>query len=383
MKTEKLLIALPEGCREIMERIRLAGGESYAVGGAVRDALLGRPAGDFDVTTSFVPEEIMALFQDKKLIPTGKNFGTVGVEAEGDIFEVTTFRKDGNYSDFRRPDQVTFSKDIKEDLARRDFTVNAMAWSEETGLIDPFGGRKDLENRVLRAVGDPEKRFSEDALRIMRLLRFASQLGFVIDHRTGEAARSTKELLNAVSGERLSVELEKLLKGPSAMKVIGEYKEVLESFLGEITLPRKLTGAYHTDLAFLFEKQDGKALKTALERLKVSKKTRELALFVRENLAYPVPTNRIGLRLLLKAAGEEKARTLLSALAPEKLSELEDVIQNDVWSYKSLTVRGNDLGTEGEKTGEALDYLLDACIRERVKNDRESLIAYLKKGKRL
>ena len=382
----RIRIALPEGCREIMERIRLKGGESYAVGGAVRDALLGRIPGDFDVTTSFEPEEIMALFPDKKQIPTGKNFGTIAIITCGEIYEVTTFRSDGGYTDFRRPDHVTFSKDVREDLARRDFTVNAMAWSEETGLIDPFGGQSDLKSHLLRAVGDPEKRFGEDALRIMRLVRFASELSFQIEPETGKAAKKLAPLLEAISGERLSVELEKLLKGPAALAVMKDYRLVLQAFLGEFDVPDTLTGAYPADLALLFINQPSEALQRALERLKTSRHVREAAVFVHENLKTPLEEGRIALRLLLSRAGEEKARLLLLAKAPERLEELEDILRKgEAFELSSLALNGrdaeNELGTHGKETGEALTFLLNAVIREQVQNQREALIRYWKEGK--
>lgn len=383
-------MTLPAGCREIMERIHLVGGECYAVGGAVRDALLCRPAEDVDMASSLTPEEIIKLFEDKKLIPTGKNYGTVGVMAGGEIFEVTTFRSDGYYGDLRRPDSVTFTKDIRKDLARRDFTVNAMAWSEEKGLIDPFGGQKDLADRLLCAVGEPEKRFGEDALRIMRLVRFISQLGFSAEENTGLAAHREAERLRAVSGERLSAELKKLLAGESAISALTAYRDVLAVFLGRFDVPPRLTGEYPADLALFYRKQPKSALEQVLERLKVSRRTRENALFVHENLFAELEEGRVGLRLLLFRAGEEKARLLLMAREamgePPRVPQFMEILTNgDVCSLAALALKGRDaeimLGTRKRETGEALAFLLEAVMRERVENEKEKLIQYWKAGR--
>ena len=198
----------------LLDALHGAGHAAYAVGGCVRDSLLGLDPHDWDLCTSARPEQVMALFGEEKCIPTGLQHGTVTVKQGGRLYETTTFRTEGAYSDGRHPDAVCFVPDVREDLARRDFTINAMAYSAEEGLIDPFGGRDDLAAHLVRAVGEPERRFEEDALRILRLYRFAARFGFAIDPATGAAARALGPHLDCVSAERIQEELLKLLAAP-------------------------------------------------------------------------------------------------------------------------------------------------------------------------
>ena len=204
-------IKLDPGAALLLDALHGAGHAAYAVGGCVRDSLLGLDPHDWDLCTSARPEQVMALFGEEKCIPTGLQHGTVTVKQGGRLYETTTFRTEGAYSDGRHPDAVCFVPDVREDLARRDFTINAMAYSAEEGLIDPFGGRDDLAAHLVRAVGEPERRFEEDALRILRLYRFAARFGFAIDPATGAAARALGPHLDCVSAERIQEELLKLL----------------------------------------------------------------------------------------------------------------------------------------------------------------------------
>lgn len=203
-----------------LERLWDSGFQAYPVGGCVRDTLLGRVPGDWDVAASSRPEETMALFE--KTVPTGLAHGTVTVVLEGGKVEVTTFRREGGYADGRHPDRVVFDVSLEDDLARRDFTVNAMAFGRRGEVIDPFGGRADLERGLLRAVGEPESRFGEDALRILRAARFAAQLGFEIEPATAAAMETRKEGLAKVSAERITAELEKTLLSPHP-RWVGEF----------------------------------------------------------------------------------------------------------------------------------------------------------------
>ena len=205
-------ILLPEKVSRILSVLAGAGYEAYAVGGCVRDAILGREPEDWDITTNARPEEVKGLF--RRTVDTGIAHGTVTVMLGSDGFEVTTYRQDGDYSDHRHPDAVVFTASLEEDLKRRDFTINAMAYRPETGLVDLFGGREDLEKRIIRCVGDPRERFDEDALRIMRALRFSAQLGFAIAPETREAIREFAPRLQLISRERIRVELVKLLVSP-------------------------------------------------------------------------------------------------------------------------------------------------------------------------
>ena len=207
-------IKLDPGAALLLDALHGAGHAAYAVGGCVRDSLLGQAPHDWDLCTSARPEQVMALFGEEKCIPTGLQHGTVTVKQGGRLYETTTFRTEGAYSDGRHPDAVCFVPDVREDLARRDFTINAMAYSAEEGLIDPFGGRDDLAAHLVRAVGEPERRFEEDALRILRLYRFAARFGFAIDPATGAAARALGPHLDCVSAERIQEELLKLLAAP-------------------------------------------------------------------------------------------------------------------------------------------------------------------------
>ncbi|MEF2731339.1 MAG: tRNA nucleotidyltransferase [Faecalibacterium sp.] len=225
-------IKLDPGAALLLDALHGAGHAAYAVGGCVRDSLLGLDPHDWDLCTSARPEQVMALFGEEKCIPTGLQHGTVTVKQGGRLYETTTFRTEGAYSDGRHPDAVCFVPDVREDLARRDFTINAMAYSAEKGLIDPFGGQDDLAAHLVRAVGEPERRFEEDALRILRLYRFAARFGFAIDPATGAAARALGPHLDCVSAERIQEELLKLLAAPRP----GSYLEpdVLAVILPEL-----------------------------------------------------------------------------------------------------------------------------------------------------
>ena len=226
------MIKLDPGAALLLDALHGAGHAAYAVGGCVRDSLLGLDPHDWDLCTSARPEQVMALFGEEKCIPTGLQHGTVTVKQGGRLYETTTFRTEGAYSDGRHPDAVCFVPDVREDLARRDFTINAMAYSAGEGLIDPFGGRDDLAAHLVRAVGEPERRFEEDALRILRLYRFAARFGFAIDPATGAAARALGPHLDCVSAERIQEELLKLLAAPRP----GSYLEpaVLADILPEL-----------------------------------------------------------------------------------------------------------------------------------------------------
>ena len=225
---------LPAPVNMALERLQRAGYEACLVGGCVRDLLRGKPPQDYDLSTSALPEQTETVFAGERLVETGLRHGTVTVLLEGMALEITTFRVDGAYSDARRPDAVRFTPSLTEDLARRDFTVNAMAWSPAAGLTDPFGGRADLEAGVLRCVGDPTLRFTEDALRILRALRLSATLDFSIETETGKALRALAPRLRLVSAERVYSELCKLLCGLRAGQVILDWTEVLGVVLPEL-----------------------------------------------------------------------------------------------------------------------------------------------------
>ena len=226
-------LTLDPGAAALLDTLHAAGYAAYAVGGCVRDSLLGRTAHDWDLCTSALPQQVMELFGAEQCIPTGLQHGTVTIKYGGQLYETTTFRTEGSYTDGRHPDAVQFVPDVREDLARRDFTINAMAYNEAEGLVDPFGGQKDLQNGLLRAVGEPQQRFTEDALRILRLYRFAARFGFALDATTARAARQLAPHLDCISAERIQEELAKLLAAPQP----GAYLEpaVLAVVLPELT----------------------------------------------------------------------------------------------------------------------------------------------------
>ena len=210
-----MTIRMDEGAAELLDTLHRAGYAAYVVGGCVRDSLLGLTPHDWDLCTSALPQQVMELFGAQRCIPTGLQHGTVTVKQSGALYEITTFRTEGTYTDGRHPDEVHFVPDVREDLARRDLTINAMAYNEKEGLVDPFGGQADLQSGIIRAVGVPRQRFTEDALRILRLYRFAARFGFAIDPPTAQAAQELCAHLDCVSVERIEEELAKLLTAPA------------------------------------------------------------------------------------------------------------------------------------------------------------------------
>ena len=227
-------IRLPHDAYRLLQTLRAAGHSAYVVGGCVRDSLLGRLPGDWDICTSARPDEMKALFCSQRLILTGEKHGTVAVILHGKPYEMTTYRLDGSYRDHRHPDNVQFVDDLASDLARRDFTINAMAYAPGEGVIDLYGGRSDLAARVVRCVGTPADRFAEDALRILRALRFSAKLGFALDPATAAAALAARDTLRTVSAERLYTELDGLLLAPGAGQTLAQYGEILSGAVPEI-----------------------------------------------------------------------------------------------------------------------------------------------------
>lgn len=229
-----MYIEYPEYISTAVKLLEQSGYKAYAVGGCIRDALMNKAPNDWDMTTSSKPEETIEVFKNYRVIPTGLKHGTVTVIIDGAHIEITTMRIDGEYHDNRRPDDVEFTQDITQDLSRRDFTVNAIAYNHTSGITDPFCGREDIESRIIRCVGDPDKRFNEDALRIIRALRFASVLDFQIEKNTADSIRRNAHLLNNVAAERIRVELLKLLCGCAVERVLGEFKDVIFTVIPEL-----------------------------------------------------------------------------------------------------------------------------------------------------
>ena len=227
-------LVLPYNARFIIDRLQQSGYSCYAVGGCVRDSIIGRQPADWDFTTSALPEEIERVFSDCRTLDFGTQFGTIGVILDNEQYEVTTYRIDGEYSDARHPDSVSFSTSLKDDLSRRDFTVNAMAYNDTDGLIDYYNGQRDLQYGVIRCVGVATNRFAEDALRILRALRFASTLGFSIEPSTSAAILSGRKMLSEIASERISEELLKLLCGEKVDFILRRYRSVIAVFIPEL-----------------------------------------------------------------------------------------------------------------------------------------------------
>ena len=319
------IFQLPAPVGEVLARLAAAGFEAWCVGGCVRDTLLGKRPFDWDVATSARPEETRAVFAGERLVEVGAAHGTIAlVPPEGHPIEITTFRSDGEYTDARHPDSVTFSRRLEDDLSRRDFTVNAMAYHPDRGLVDLFHGREDLEQGLLRCVGDPARRFQEDALRILRCLRFASQLGFAIQQSTGAALWEEKGRLQTLSHERVREELTKLLCGENAAPVLREYAGILFTLLPELApmkgcaqeTPYHCFDVWeHTLHAVDYAPQQGDLRWAALlhDAGKPGRKTRS-ADGVAHFYGHPPESGRIARQLLTRLRFSNKERDWIAAL---------------------------------------------------------------------
>ena len=389
---------LPAGAEFVLRRLHKAGHQAYVVGGCVRDTLLGKTPKDWDVCTNALPHEMQQVFADCHVIETGLQHGTLTVMYHHEPFEVTTFRVDGEYTDHRHPDEVIFVTDVKEDLSRRDFTVNAMAWSPASGVVDAFGGQEDLKKQLIRCVGEPEKRFGEDALRIMRALRFASVYGFSIDPATDAAIHVLKDTLMDVAAERIRVELTKLLCGDSAGDILRAYQDVLQVImpqLKQVDWPSTVAAVENAPvteimrLTMLLHQLNPADAKAVLVSLKPDNFTRDRVLALVTNQDYPFQPTRHSLLTALSLFGEEVVRQLLTVRRAKGLMDcealsavLEAVLADDVcYSVKDMAVNGRDLmalGAKGKAVGECLSHLLSLLIAETLPNEREAMLAAAK-----
>ena len=381
----------------VLSVLRKNGYEAYIVGGSVRDSLLGLSPNDFDVTTSALPEKTIELFSDFKLVTTGLKHGTVTVISDGHPVEVTTFRIDGDYKDSRHPEAVLFTDSIVADLSRRDFTVNAMAYDDERGVIDPFEGDADLKRKLIRTVGEPERRFSEDALRIMRAFRFSAQLGFVIDNNTLAAAKQMKGGLANVSRERIAVEFLKLITSSDPLYALEKMKEceVFEYVLGEHTPTdaqiRALGDAPRSErarLAILLCSAPEEMRAGILAGLKLSNKLTSNTLTIAKRLSERLSGDERNARRFIGSCGELLEDTLCSARALGILDpSFEALVRENLkkelcLTYRDLAIGGSDiiaLGAKGKEIGEVLDALLEHLINEPDDNIRERLIEFARK----
>ena len=230
----KFDIKIPKDVASIIDQLDEHGYDAYVVGGCVRDSILGRTPNDWDICTSATPDQMIAIFEDYEVIPTGLQHGTITIVINHTPYEITTFRIDGKYLDNRRPDKVSFTTDIVQDLSRRDFTMNSMAYNPKVGLVDPYNGQQDIQSKVIRCVGNADDRFNEDALRIIRALRFASVYGFEISSDTAQSIHNNAGLLNNIAVERINVELCKLLCGKGVLDILLNYSDVIATIIPEI-----------------------------------------------------------------------------------------------------------------------------------------------------
>lgn len=418
-------IILPDKVEQIIRTIQGAGFDAYAVGGCIRDSILGRTPNDWDITTSAKPEEVKKLFP--RTIDTGIQHGTVTVMIQKEGFEVTTYRIDGEYEDSRHPKEVTFTADLTEDLKRRDFTINAMAYNDKEGLIDVFGGMKDMEDKIIRCVGEAAERFSEDALRVMRAVRFSAQLGYAIDDHTKDAIRELAPTLKNISAERIQAELIKIAVSPNpdflriayetgvTRAVLPEFDRMMETkqnnphhcySVGEHTLTAmkhikadkvlRLAMLFH-DIAkpqtftvdeegvahFHGHPEAGAAMtKEILKRLKFDNDTTDKVTRLVKFHDYPISLTPKGMRRAVYKIGEDimpclflvKQADLLAQSGykrEEKQEELkrlqgiyEQVLEeNSCVSLKTLAVTGNDLIASGMKPGRELGEVLNRLLQ--------------------
>ncbi|MBR6562113.1 MAG: hypothetical protein IKK78_03795 [Oscillospiraceae bacterium] len=383
-------IQLPPPVKYAMNALNRAGYQAYIVGGCVRDMLLGQEPHDYDVTTSATPEEMLELFRRERLVTNGLKHGTVTLIKYGDAVEMTTFRIDGEYSDGRHPDAVEFTGNLYEDVARRDFTMNALCWNPETGLIDYVEGEEDIRKKCVRCVGDPDRRFNEDALRILRALRFSSVLDFDIDLLTAQCALDNRELLGKVSAERILVEVRKLLTGARAEQILMDFRPVFEVVmpeLSELTEDEYMLAARRVSLtppapelrmaALLYGIAPEKISRCAA-RLKFSRVSRKFMETVGQNALRPLPVNRYEMRRMLGELGEEMLSGLIELRNADVKAMCHLVIQQgDCVSIKQLAVNGEDVFSAGvtrKKTGACLNALLDAVMAGRAANEKEALL---------
>lgn len=414
IKASDVVIHMPPKVCSIINTIQAAGFEAYAVGGCVRDSILGREPDDWDITTSATPQEVKKLFA--RTIDTGIAHGTVTVMLDKDGFEVTTYRIDGEYLDGRHPESVEFSGNLIEDLKRRDFTINAMAYNEEKGLVDEFNGIGDIKQRVIRCVGNAKERFTEDALRMMRAIRFSAQLGFSIEDKTYAAIHELAPSIGKISMERIQVELVKTLLSKNPEYTVrfhetGLFKEVLP------TADKLLSGKYARQIkcmlknteadsvlryAALFHHAGHEEARAALKSLKLDNYTIDTVSKLIKNTQNSIEENEPAVREAIHQAGKElmplifkHERALLDTAEEvvgipmtskrKHLATIErmydDIIsRGDCISVKDLDITGNDLmeyGLKGPQIGKTLNGLLHIVIENPKLNDKATLIAMI------
>ena len=403
-------INLPPKVRYIINKIYQNNYEAYIVGGCVRDAILGFEPNDYDITTSASPNTIQEIFKDFKCIETGIEHGTVSVLMEDEIFEITTYRIEGEYKDHRRPDKVDFTDRLEEDLKRRDFTINAMAYNEKKGLIDLFGGKEDLNNKIIKTVGNPYDRFNEDGLRMIRAIRFSSKLNFTIEKETLKAIYDKSFIINNISLERITDEFTKIILSdkPENIKYLFETKLLkylnisneddigkLKQFYNEIVILKKINKNLEKRLAlldYIIEKNNINC-KSFCNELIYSKKiikNHNIILTLLKNIEID-HLNKVEIKKILSGVDRNLLEEYLdiSRIIYDKEKKVDEIIDilseieenNECYIIKNLKVNGRDimsLGYKNKEVGEVLNYLLEIVIEDYTLNKKDVLIKKIK-----
>ena len=396
---------IPKQVVYIIEQLEKNGFEGFIVGGCVRDYILGFLPKDFDITTDALPQDIKNIFD--YTIDTGIEHGTVTVVLDRQNFEITTYRIDGEYKDNRRPENVTFSKKIEEDLSRRDFTMNAIAYSIKRGFVDPFCGIDDIKNKLIKGVGDADTRFKEDALRMMRGVRFSAQLGFDIEDETFLAIKNNAKLIENISIERTRDEFLKLIKSDYIEKLnlleetklykyfIPEIEPIFKNYKKNIFILKKLSKDLR--LTFLLSHLDEKIGEEVLKRLKLDNKTIKETKTIIQYFNYNFVDNRVETRKLMSIIEPDLFKKILEikfciSLIENDLikckkydnifDEIDETIRkNHCFSLKTLAIKGNDLKqigiTDGKKIGDCLKLALNIVLEQPDKNEKDWLLKYI------
>lgn len=403
-------INLPPKVRYIINKIYQNNYEAYIVGGCVRDAILGFEPNDYDITTSASPNTIQEIFKDFKCIETGIEHGTVSVVIEDEIFEITTYRIEGEYKDHRRPDKVDFTDRLEEDLKRRDFTINAMAYNEKKGLIDLFGGKEDLNNKIIKTVGNPYDRFNEDGLRMIRAIRFSSKLNFTIEKETLKAIYDKSFIINNISLERITDEFTKIILSdkPENIKYLFETKllkylnisnedniDKLTQFYNEIIILNKINKNLEKRLALLdyIVEKNNINCKSFCNELIYSKKiikNHNIILTLLKNIEID-HLNKVEIKKILSGVDRNLLEEYLdiSGIIYDKEKKVDEIIDilseieenNECYIIKNLKVNGRDimsLGYKNKEVGEVLNYLLEIVIEDYTLNKKDVLIKKIK-----
>ena len=392
-----MLMTLPDAVLHAILTLNNAGFEAYVVGGCVRDSLMGKIPEDWDITTSATPDQLQGVFGEYRCIETGLQHGTVTVLIDGMPLEITTYRVDGDYSDGRHPDTVAFTRCLSEDLLRRDFTINAMAYHPTIGLVDRYDGHADIQGGIIRCVGEPERRFGEDALRILRALRFASVLDFVIDADTATALKALSPTLCRVSAERIAVEFKKLLCGKNVVEIFHTYRDVIAVFCPEIAacndfhLLSSVKPIPRSRLAALFYSAGVSSEKAAevLRRLRIDNRTiRDVSLLLTDQTKSLYTAESYALHLLNRLGPELVYDYLAIHEADVCTIKLVDRLLKEDACYRvsMLAVAGDDVmaaGVDaGPEVGRILQKLLDAVMEGVCANHKEDLLSYVEKIKK-